>query len=98
MEYIEEIVPATWVFYAEYRMGWLPVLPPEPIVQGKLKVIGIDFERYYVNGEWHNESGPALVIYSDHLKTEVIDIGYFLNDREYSQEEWEKQMQTKLYW
>lgn len=52
--------------------------------------------QYWVNGELHNERGPA-VIYGprqDFHREEK----YYLCGKRYPKEEWEKQIETKLYW
>ena len=55
---------------------------------------------FYVNGWVHNENGPALIKYylSDSDNEFIIEKIYYLNSIRYSKEEYEKQIQTKLYW
>ena len=52
---------------------------------------------YYKHGELHNELGPAYSLFHS-SKLEPIEELYYLNNMKYSKEEWEKQIQTKLYW
>ena len=53
------------------------------------------FELYISNGLLHNENGPAEIQY---YKNQILREFYYLKGKFFKKEEWEKQMQTKLYW
>ena len=48
------------------------------------------YKMYIINDKLHNELGPAAIIYSNGLKR------YYLNDHEYSYNEWLKRINRKV--
>lgn len=53
-------------------------------------------ESYYQYGKMHNENGPA---YISRLKNGAVEYSkFYLDGEEYLEEDYLKQMQTKLYW
>lgn len=54
-------------------------------------------EYYYKNNyELHSEIGPARISYDQDNK--ITECFYFLNGKLFSEQEWQDQIATKLYW
>lgn len=54
-------------------------------------------EKYYIQGKLHNENGPAIIKKS--LNSDcILEKQYYIDGNLLSEEEFEKQMLTKLYW
>lgn len=54
---------------------------------------------YYINNVRHNEHGPAFVDYLfAPYNRNTVESQYYLNGTQYSKEEYQKQLITKLYW
>ena len=51
---------------------------------------------FYVNGRLHNETGPAQIRLNEAGEEDLYL--YYLKGRFLTKEEWEQQVQTKLYW
>ncbi len=51
-------------------------------------------EVYTLNGEWHRENGPAIIIHQ--LVKDYEE--YWLYNIKFSQEEYYQQLKLKLYW
>ena len=51
---------------------------------------------YYRFGKLHCETGPAFIDYD--ICDKIVDQKYWLFDKSLTKEEWENQIQTKLYW
>ena len=87
MEYKEIICDSIWeqTNKPEYQIG-------------AFKFKSKHFELYILNGLNHNENGPAYISYLHYYKNQILREFYYLKGKFFKKEEWEKQIQTKLYW
>ena len=46
------------------------------------------YKAWYINGKRHREDGPA----KENCFTNVSGVEYYLNDKEYTKEEWEREI------
>lgn len=89
------------VVNVNYKICWCPNcactgLLDEQAENGSFFIKYGNTHVYIVNGRLHNETGPAQIRLNEAGEEDLYL--YYLKGRFLTKEEWEQQVQTKLYW